>query len=66
MKITAINGSHRGRKGSTQFLIDQLFEGAVNAGAQCETIALAEYHINRCLSCRVCHTKTSYLNPTVV
>jgi len=61
MKIVAINGSHRGKSGYTQFLINKLFEGAQKAGAQCETIVLAEHHINRCLGCRVCHTQNSYL-----
>ena len=61
MKIVAINGSHRGEIGYTQFLIDKLFEGAGNAGAQCETIVLAKHKINRCLGCRVCHTQKSYL-----
>jgi multimeric flavodoxin WrbA len=61
MKIVAINGSHRGKNGYTQFLIDKFFEGAENAGAQCETIVLAEHKINRCLGCRICHTQKSYL-----
>jgi multimeric flavodoxin WrbA len=61
MRIVAINGSHRGKNGYTQFLIDKLFEGAGNAGAQCETIVLADYKINRCKGCRICHTQKSYL-----
>jgi multimeric flavodoxin WrbA len=61
VKIVAINGSHRGEHGYTQFLIDKVFEGAKNAGAQCETIVLAKHKINRCLGCRVCQTEKSYL-----
>lgn len=61
MKIVAINGSHRGKNGYTQFLINKLFEGAQRAGAKCETIVLAEHNINRCLGCRVCQTQKSYL-----
>ena len=61
MKIVAINGSHRGESGYTQFLIDKVFEGARNAGARCETIVLAKQRINGCLGCRVCHTEKSYL-----
>ena len=61
MKIVAINGSHRGKKGYTQFLIDKLFEGAGNAGAQCETIVLAEHKINRCQGCRICQAQNNYL-----
>ncbi len=61
MKIVAINGSHRGESGYTQFLINKLFEGAEKVGAQCETIVLAKHKINRCLGCRICHTQNSYL-----
>ena len=61
MKIVAINGSHRGERGYTQFLIDKVFQGARQVGAQCETIVLANHTIHRCLGCRVCHTEKSYL-----
>lgn len=61
MKIVAINGSHRGSKGYTQFLIDKLFEGAESAGADCETIVLAKKKINLCLGCRVCQKSNHYL-----
>ena len=56
MKILAINGSHRGDKGYTHFLLEKLFHGAVEAGAECETIPLAKLRINRCLGCGQCHT----------
>jgi len=61
MKIVAINGSHRGQNGYTQFLINKLFTGAEKAGAACETIVLAEHKIERCTGCRVCHKKEHYL-----
>jgi putative NADPH-quinone reductase len=61
MKIVAINGSHRGEKGFTQFLINKLFEGAVKSGAFCETIVLANKKINTCLGCLVCQSEKSYL-----
>ncbi len=61
MKILAINGSHRGEKGYTQFLIDKLFNGAKKYGAECETIVLKNNKINICLGCRVCHKKEHYL-----
>jgi len=56
MKILAINGSHRGDKGYTHFLINKLFQGATAAEAECETITLADLKINRCLACGQCHT----------
>ena len=59
MKIVAIDGSHCGNNGYTQFLIDKLLEGADKAGAQCETLVLTEHNINRCLGCRVCHSALS-------
>lgn len=54
MKIVAINGSHRGRAGYTQLLLDKIGEGAISAGAEFETIVLAEKKINSCLACGVC------------
>lgn len=61
MKILAINGSHRGGKGHTQFLIDRLFQGAAAAGAACECVRLADMRINRCLACGRCHDDDHYL-----
>ncbi len=54
MKILAINGSHRGRKGCTQFLLERIVEGALSVGAEFEAVALAELKINACLACDVC------------
>jgi putative NADPH-quinone reductase len=56
MKILAINGSHRGDKGHTHFLINKLFQGAAATGAECEMITLAKLKINRCLACGQYHT----------
>ncbi len=61
MKIIAINGSHRGDNGHTRYLIDRLFKGASEAGAEVEAITLAKLKINRCLSCGKCNTKDHYL-----
>jgi len=55
MRILAINGSHRGKKGYTHSLINKLFEGATAAGAECEVVSLAEMTVHRCLSCGRCH-----------
>jgi NAD(P)H-dependent FMN reductase len=55
MKILAINGSHRGNKGVTSLLIQQLFLGAQSAGAECQEVILSQLKINRCLGCLQCH-----------
>jgi len=61
MKLLAINGSHRGDKGHTHYLLDLLFQGAQAAGAECEIISLAKHKINRCLSCGKCHELEHHL-----
>lgn len=61
MKLLAINGSHRGDKGHTRYLLDLLFQGASEAGAECEIASLAKHKINRCLSCGECHEAEHYL-----
>jgi len=55
MKILALNGSHRGEKGCTQWLLDKLAEGARLAGADFETVALAQQNIKLCTGCEGCH-----------
>lgn len=57
MKILAINGSHRGERGHTAYLIEKLFKGAASAGADCESVVLAKRKINRCLACAQCQIK---------
>ncbi len=54
MKILALNASHRGEKGVTAFLLHQLQQGALEAGATWETATLARLKINRCLACAEC------------
>ena len=61
MKIVAINGSHRGEKGYTHFLVQKLFKGCFDSGAECEEIVLAKQKINLCKACLVCTTDKSYL-----
>ena len=61
MKILAINGSYRGKKGQTSAFIELLFSGAREAGAECEEIALSTCKVNRCLGCDTCHTAEHYL-----
>lgn len=62
MHILAINGSHRGDKGWTRFLIDCLGRGATEAGATCEVVTLAKLKINRCLSCYQCQQDAHHLH----
>jgi multimeric flavodoxin WrbA len=57
MRILAINGSHRGRKGVTQALIDSMMRGALEGGAAFETLVLAERDIRRCIGCGACQTE---------
>lgn len=61
MKILAINGSHRGKRGYTHFLIDKLFQGAKNADAICEEVILADLNISMCKACGVCNTEKHLL-----
>jgi len=61
MKILAINGSHRGGKGYTEFLIQKLFKGATSAGATCESVTLADMDIKRCTGCFSCQRKDRHL-----
>lgn len=53
-KILAINGSHHGDRGFTRFLIDLIFEGAREAGAECDVLTLADLKVNRCIGCDHC------------
>jgi multimeric flavodoxin WrbA len=61
MKIVAINGSHRGEKGYTHFLLEKFFKGCVASGADCEEIILAKHQINLCKACEACATEKHYL-----
>lgn len=64
MKILAINSSFRGSKGVSAFLINKLFEGATEKGAECETIHLAELKINHCIHCQRCQMPSHLLKCT--
>ncbi|MDY6879580.1 MAG: flavodoxin family protein [Desulfatiglans sp.] len=52
-KILALAGSPR-TKGHTRYLLDQVLEGAENAGADVETIHVAKKNISGCISCYKC------------
>jgi multimeric flavodoxin WrbA len=62
MKILALNGSHRGAGGLTQFLLDKLAEGVRQAGGQFTTVVLADRRITPCAACEKCHSPESYLH----
>ena len=61
MKIVAINGSHRGDKGFTHVLIDKLFKGAIDGGADCEEITLSKLRVNMCKACQTCDTEKHFM-----
>ncbi len=54
MKILAINASPRGEKGLTAFFLRHLQQGAVEAGADWETLWLARLKISPCRACGHC------------
>lgn len=58
MKIVAINGSHRGKNGNTDIMVEAFLKGARDAGAETVNILLAEKDIKYCLACKVCWFKT--------
>lgn len=60
MRLLAINGSHKKVGGINQLLIDKLFEGAIESGAECETIRLSKYNINPCIACNYCQEQNEY------
>jgi multimeric flavodoxin WrbA len=61
MKILAINGSHRGNRGQCAYYLKLIFQGAQQAGAECEEILLSQLKINHCLACLQCHSQESLL-----
>jgi multimeric flavodoxin WrbA len=63
-KILAINGSYRGEKGHSHFLLEELFKGARFAGAECEEVVLARARMRRCLACDECHAPEHFLECT--
>lgn len=55
MKIVAILGSPRGRKGSTITLLSEVVRGAEQAGALVSTLCLSDYEVRPCRGCEACH-----------
>ncbi|MCJ7593617.1 MAG: flavodoxin family protein [Desulfobacterales bacterium] len=58
MKITVFNGSPRGKKGTTNVMVEEFLAGAVESGADMENIFLVEKEIKHCLGCVACWVKT--------
>ncbi len=58
MKITAINGSPRGKMSSTHRMVENFLLGAARAGAETNEIFLAGKNIHPCTGCFSCWLKT--------
>ena len=58
MKITIFYGSIHKKQGNTYVIIDEFAKGAQSAGAEVETVLLAEKEIKPCIACMKCWTKT--------
>ncbi|MDF2564193.1 MAG: NADPH-dependent reductase [Massilibacillus sp.] len=54
MKIVAINGSHKGKAGNTNIMVNAFLKGAQEAGAETVNIFLAEKEIKYCKACKAC------------
>jgi hypothetical protein len=54
MKIVAINGSHRGKYGNTNIMVNAFLKGAERAGAKTANIFLKEKEIKHCRACKAC------------
>jgi hypothetical protein len=54
MKITAINGSPKGREGNTNVMVTAFLKGAEKAGAKTVNIFLAEKEVRHCRGCMSC------------
>ncbi len=58
MKVTIFNGSPRGKKGNTHFMVKEFSKGAEQARAEVENIFLVKRKIQPCRGCLTCWIKT--------
>ena len=58
MKITAINGSPRGKRGNTYLMVEEFLKGAQSQGAETVHVLLSEMNIHQCMGCFTCWTRT--------
>ncbi len=58
MKVIALNGSARGKKGVTWRLLDSLLKGLSEGGAAVREFQLKEMNISGCRACLTCMHKT--------
>jgi multimeric flavodoxin WrbA len=58
MKITIFNGSPRGKKGNTHFMVKEFSKGAEQAKAEVENVFLVKKKIRPCRGCFTCWIKT--------
>jgi len=58
MKVIALNGSARGKKGVTWKLLDSLLKGLSEGGATVKDIQLKDMNISYCRACLTCMHKT--------
>jgi putative NADPH-quinone reductase len=59
MKIVAINGSHKGKAGNTNIMVNAFLNGAQMAGAETVNIFLEEKEIKHCRACKACWFNSS-------
>jgi len=58
MNILAINGSPRAASGNTDVLVQAFLSGARSAGAETDTVYVADLEIRHCTGCFSCWTRT--------
>jgi putative NADPH-quinone reductase len=58
MNTLVLNGSPRGKKGMTWWLLERFTQGMCDAGAKVETIQLSTKNIHHCVGCLECWFKT--------